>query len=123
MPKLSPGKLRQLEMNIHEDFERDEVEDIAKGALIGNAYRLVEPSEREDFFTSKCITAANRSGTALIRTTDLFVVATYLSATTDEEFSTSCRKAIIETVGVVSFPEAPQSTEADQIECDNTENA
>ena len=68
---INIDKLRQLEMNIHEDFARDEVSDMAKGALIGNAFRLIEPKERTDFFTSKCITAANRSGTALIRTTDI----------------------------------------------------
>nr|VFJ92978.1 MAG: hypothetical protein BECKLFY1418A_GA0070994_102736 [Candidatus Kentron sp. LFY] len=116
---INIGKLRQLEMNIHEDYERDEVQNIAKGALIGNAYRLTEPSEREDFFTDKCLTAANRSGTALIRTIDLFTVARYLSATTNEEFASKCRKTIIETVGVVVFPETPESTEATQIECDS----
>jgi len=107
---INIGKLRQLEMNIHEDFERDDVQDIAKGALIGNAYRLTEPGEREDFFTTKCQTAASRSGTALIRTTDLFVVAKYLSAKKDKVFSRKCRKAIIETVGAVTFPEVPESS-------------
>lgn len=100
-------KLRQLEMNIHEDFERDEVKNMAKGALIGNAYRLVEPDERGDYFTDKCLTAANRSGTALIRTVDLFNVAKYLSGKSDKAFSKKCRKAIIETTGIVTFPEIP----------------
>ena len=31
---INISKLRQLEMNIHEDFERDEVSDMAKGVLI-----------------------------------------------------------------------------------------
>lgn len=119
---INIDKLRQLEMNIHEDYERDEVQNVAKGALIGNAYRLTEPSKREDFFTAKCLTAANRSGTALIRTIDLFAVAKYLSATTDEEFAGKCRKIILETIGVVIFPQTPESTKADQIECDNSEN-
>ena len=50
---INIDKLRQLEMNIHEDFARDEVEDMAKGALIGNAYRLIEPEERGMFFYYK----------------------------------------------------------------------
>jgi len=105
-------KLRQLEMNIHEDFERDEVENMAKGALIGNAYRLIEPEKRNDFFTEKCLTAANRSGTALIRTVDLFRVGKYLSGKKDKVFSKKCRKAIIETSGVVTFPEIPETEKA-----------
>jgi hypothetical protein len=102
---INIGKLRQLEMNIHEDFARDQVEDMAKGALIGNAFRLIEPSERDDFFTKKCLTAASRSGTALISTVDLFYAAKYLSGKADKSFSKKCRKSIIETTGVVNFPE------------------
>ena len=104
---INISKLRQLEMNIHEDFARDEVEDMAKGALIGNAFRLTEPSERGEFFTSKCLTAANRSGTALISTVDLFYVAKYLSGKTNKPFAKKCRKTIIDTTGVVNFPEVP----------------
>ncbi|HDY88988.1 MAG TPA: hypothetical protein ENH82_12855 [bacterium] len=104
---INISKLRQLEMNIHEDFERDDVTDMAKGALIGNAFRLIEPDERGEFFTDKCLTAANRSGTALIRTVDLFNVAKYLSGKKDKTFAKKCRKAIIDTTGVVTFPEIP----------------
>lgn len=104
---INVDKLRQLEMNIHEDFAREEVEDMAKGALIGNAYRLIEPEEREEFFTAKCLTAANRSGTALVSTIHLFDVAQYLSGKKDKAFSKKCRKVIIETIGVVKFPEIP----------------
>lgn len=112
-------KLRQLEMNIHEDFERDEVNEMAKGALIGNAYRLVEPDERQDFFTDKCLTAANRSGTALIRTIDLFKVAKYFSGKKDSSYSKKCRKTIIDTVGVVTFPELPET----DVEAKNTSDS
>lgn len=111
-------KLRQLEMNIHEDFERDDVTDMAKGALIGNAYRLVEPDERGDYFTEKCLTAANRSGTALIRTVDLFNVAKYLSGKSDKAYSKKCRKVIIETAGIVTFPEIPSEKVLATISCD-----
>jgi hypothetical protein len=100
-------KLRQLEMNIHEDFERDGVTKIAKGVLFGNAYRLVDPEEREEYFTEKCIIAANRNGTALIRTVDLFYTIKYLLSNKDKTFAKSCRKAIIDTVGIVSFPTIP----------------
>lgn len=109
---INISKLRQLEMNIHEDFERDEVKNMAKGALIGNAFRLIEPNERGDFFTEKCLTAANRSGTALIRTVDLFIIAKYLSGKKYKTFSRKCRKTIIETTGVVIFPEIPNVEEA-----------
>jgi hypothetical protein len=116
-------KLRQLEMNIHEDFERDEVEDMAKGALIGNAYRLIEPEERDDFFTKKCLTAANRSATALIRSVDLFKVGKYLSGKKDKVFSRKCREAIIEATGVVTFPEIPGSEKAIELINDSEDGA
>lgn len=106
---INIDKLRQLEMNIHEDFSRDEVSTMAKGALIGNAYRLIEPENREAFFTEKCLTAANRSGTALIRTVDLFYASRYLSGKTDEAFSKKCREAILATTGIVEFPEIPET--------------
>ncbi|WP_218398533.1 hypothetical protein [Alteromonas lipotrueae] len=106
---ISIDKLRQLEMNIHEDFSREDVTDMAKGALIGNAFRLQEPTERSDFFTEKCITAANRSGTALIRSDDLFNVARYLSGKSDKKYSAKCRSAILAAIGQVAFPPIPNS--------------
>jgi len=106
---INIDKLRQLEMNIHEDFAKDEVESIAKGVLFGNAYRLSALPERADFFTTKCLTAAERSGIALIRTPDLFFVAKYLKDTKDKRFATKCRKEIISTSGkIVSFPSIPE---------------
>lgn len=105
---INIDKLRQLEMNIHEDFAKEDVTVMAKGALIGNAYRLQEPIERPDFFTDKCIMAAKRSGTALIRSDDLFYAAQYLSGKNDRKYSAACRKAIIAAVGLVYFPELPE---------------
>jgi hypothetical protein len=101
-------KFRQLETNINEDFTRDEVKNMAKGVLIGNAYRLLPPEERSDFFTEKCIIAAKRINAALIRTIDLFYVSRYLSAKADNVFAKRCRKAILDTVGVVVFPNIPE---------------
>ena len=109
---ININKLRQLEMNINEDFSRDEVTEMAKGALIGNAFRFQEPTERADFFTDKCITAATRSGTALIRTTDLFEAARYLSRKSNKRYSTTCRKAILGAIGQVEFPEIPDDVSA-----------
>ena len=105
---INIDKLRQLEMNIHEDFSRDGVNDMAKGVLIGNAYRLLPPEKRGDFFTEKCLIAASRSKTALIRTTDLFYISRYLSARVNKVFAKKCRKAILETVGIVVFPNIPE---------------
>jgi hypothetical protein len=105
---INVEKLRQLEMNIHEDFERDGVTEIAKGVLFGNAYRLNPLDKRGDYFTHKCMTAAKRGGTALVRTPDLFYVVQYLSEENDEEFAKKCREAILTTKGdIVTFPEIP----------------
>jgi hypothetical protein len=105
-------KLRQLEMNIHEDYSREEVEVMAKGALFGNAYRLIIPEERKEIFSAKCFTAAERSGTALISTVDLFNVAKYLSGKTNRSFAQKCRHAIISSTKLVEFPEIPLSKKA-----------
>lgn len=112
---INIDKLRQLEMNIHEDFSREDVEDIAKGALIGNAFRLTEPTERSDFFTDKCLTAANRSGTALISTVDLFIAAKYLSGKSDKKYAKACRESILSATGVVVFPTPPNEAKQETI--------
>ena len=106
-------KLRQLEMNIHEDLARDEVTQPAKGVLFGNAHRLLPLSERPDFFSAKCVTAVERSGTVLVRTTDLFKVAQYLSGNTDANYAQRCRKAMLETSGeIVQLPDPPATKTA-----------
>lgn len=105
---INIDKLRQLEMNIHEDYAKDEVTEMAKGVLFGNAFRLTVPEERGDFFTEKCLTAVKRTNTALIKSIDLFEVAKYLSGTSDKSFSKKCRKAIINSCGVTAFPKVPK---------------
>lgn len=113
---INIDKLRQLEMNIHEDFERDGVEEIAKGVLLGNANRLQPIAERGEYFTEKCLTAAKRNKTALICTPDLFAVSQYLSGTADKTFQKECRRAIFEANGsIVTFPKPPKSKAKDQI--------
>lgn len=108
---ISIEKMRQLEVNIHEDLSRAEVSEPAKGILFGNAYRLSPPSERPaEHFTAKCMKAAERNGTVLIRTCDLFEVAKALVDKPDAEFAALCRKAILNTVGKeVRFPTPPEA--------------
>jgi hypothetical protein len=108
---INIDKLRQLEMNINEDFTRDEVKEMAKGALIGNAFRLTKPDDRGAFFTEKCLTASQRSQTALISSVDLFKIAKYLTGSCDKAFAKKCRRAILASVGVVCFPPIPAKTQ------------
>lgn len=102
---INIDKLRQLEMNIHEDLEREGVSEPAKAVLFGNAMRLAPPKERGEFFTDKCQAAAKRTGCALVRTTDLFEIARYLAETPNTEFAQKCRQALLSAHGeVVEFP-------------------
>lgn len=105
---INISKLRQLEVNLHEDFEREDVDEMAMGVLFGNAFRLRSPETRGEFFTEKVFSAAKRSGIALIRTPDLFQIAQYLCGTYDALFAQACRKAIFDGAGkVVEFPSLP----------------
>jgi hypothetical protein len=105
---INIDKMSQLERNLQEDFARDEVDTYAKGVLFGNAFRFASLSEREEFFTPKCVSAAKRLGIALVRTPDLFEAARYLAKSNDPVYAEACRRAIFEAKGdVVSFPEVP----------------
>jgi hypothetical protein len=109
---INIDKLSQLERNIQEDFNREEVTDYAKGVLFGNAYRLLPPSDRQEFFTLKCLSGAQRSKTALVRTPDLFPAAKYLKENKDDDFAQRCRYAIKNSEGeIVQFPLLPDSNE------------
>ncbi len=104
-------KLSQLERNIHEDLDREEIATPAKGVLFGNAYRLLALTERTDFFTAKCVSAAKRTRVALVRTPDLFEPACYLIEHPDSNYARACREAILEAEGdVVIFPAPPLSS-------------
>lgn len=109
---INIDKFRQLMSNVHEDFGRKEVAEMAKPVLFGNAYRLTPPHERlTDHFTAKCVTAAKTNGAALVRTSDLFTVARVLSDNFNEKYAAACRNAILNTNGSeVVFPPAPSST-------------
>ena len=103
-------KLRQLSTNIIEDFDRDEVTEQAVGLLFGNAYRLIEPAQREsEQFTPKCKQLAKTLSAVLIRTSDLFEVAKAIADGADENFAKDCRRAIFSTKGgEVQFPAVPK---------------
>lgn len=119
---INIDKLRQLEMNINEDFSRENVNKIAKGVLFGNAFRFTHPSERNNYFTDKCYISAKRSNVALVRTTDLFIVSKYLSENKSRSFSKKCREAIFNTSGEeVCFPFLPQQQQ-DKIADKDKEN-
>lgn len=100
-------KLRQLSTNLHEDLQREEVNQPAKGILFGNGYRLTKPGERETQFTDKCITSATSMSYGLVSTDQLYTAAQYLSGTSDDEFARRCRVAMIEMSGIVRFPDVP----------------
>lgn len=100
------SKFRQLESNIGEDFERDGIEEHAKGLLFGNGFRLTSPDHRPEQFTKKSLTNAGRLGSALIRTSDLYMAAMQiLDDPNNEGFKAACREAIEGTNGdIVKFP-------------------
>ncbi len=109
------NKMRQLIVNIQEDFSREEVAEYAKGILFGNAHRLTPSSDRPaEHFTPKCVKAAAANGIALIRTCDLFEVARALIDNPDEAYAAECRQAIFDAKGKeVGFPAAPGTTKGE----------
>jgi hypothetical protein len=121
---INVDKLRQLSMNIHEDLQREEVENPAKPVLFGNAFRLLPLSERGDPFTEKCQIAAASASTALVFTPDLFTITQYLIDNSDPAYAADCRAAIFKTTGRVIFPPTPiskDSTMDTEVDNDNTE--
>jgi hypothetical protein len=103
-------KFRQLVTNIQEDLQKEEVKSPANGILFGNGFRLTMPAERTEQFTEKCINTAKSYNYALMRTSDLFQVSKYVTASKDESFAKSCREAIKNGAGkIVVFPTVPNS--------------
>jgi len=101
--QINITKLRQLSTNILEDVEREDVVAPAKGVLFGNAQRLTKPSEREVFFTDKCVATALATSVALVSTVDLFAAARHHLLNPSEQFAESVRRMILTTNGVVDF--------------------
>jgi hypothetical protein len=110
---VNVDKLRQLQMNIHEDLLRELVEVPAKPVLFGNAHRLSPLDRRADPFTEKCVAAALTMNTALVSTPDLFSAVQKHVECQDAHFAAACRLALLSSVGRVSFP-IPPATEATQ---------
>ena len=109
---VNVDKLRQLEMNIQEDFELGTVTDYATGVLFGNAFRLADPADRDpEFFTAKCLTGAKRSGVVLVRTLDLFAPARFVAENPKSKtYAKSVRSAIAKSKGAVArIPQPPAS--------------
>ncbi len=107
---INIDKFRQLATNIHEDLQRESVEEPAVGVLFGNGFRLTKPSERAEQFTTKCINTAKTSNCILIRTIDLFRVAKYVLESKDQAFAKSCRSIMKNSIGkIVDFPAIPST--------------
>lgn len=101
-------KFRQLMESLNADFAREEVNEKAFGILFGNPQRLTNPNERTLDFTEKCKIGAKREKIALVKTTDLFVVAKFIKENPTEDFKKKCRDSIYNSLGeVVIFPEIP----------------
>jgi hypothetical protein len=106
---VSIDKFRQLEENIQSDLQRDDVTEPAIGILFGNGFRLTKPEDRQEQFTTKCLTSAKR-GTILVRTADLYPIVRYLRENKDDIFAKACRDAIAASKGtVVKFPPTPSN--------------
>ncbi len=107
---IAVDKARQLEINIQEDFHKDEVEEYAIGVLFGNGYRLTEPNQREEEFTTKVQTLAKRSGISLVATSKLFEVVKYIHDTNDQDYAKTVRECFRDTKGkIMVFPPIPIS--------------
>ena len=99
-------KLSQLIRSLGDDLER--VEEVAKGVLMVYGNRLVPLDERVEVFTQHCIKSAQSRNIALVATTDLFKAVQYLVDHNDANYAKQCRDAIVNGVGVVSFPTVPE---------------
>lgn len=96
---------RQLQSNIQEDFRREDITDSAVGILFGNGFRNTDPEKRKGEFSDKCIRNAEESGAILVRTSDLFKVASHVRESEDKKFAEKCRRTILESRGkIVKFP-------------------
>lgn len=100
---INVEKMRQLNMNVLEDLQKDVVTFPAKGVLFGNGYRLKPISERPEQFTDKCIASSRLMSIALVRTSDLFFAAKYVLDSGDQTFATLCRQKLLESVGIVNL--------------------
>lgn len=114
---INVDKISQLHRNVAEDLSREDVPDPAMPVLLGNAFRRKPLLERGEYFTEKVLKFAGTSGTALVRTPDLFSVARYVRKSRDTEFAEWCRIAIREGAGrQVTFPGVPADVVSEDAE-------
>ncbi|KWV77034.1 hypothetical protein [Pseudomonas fluorescens] len=113
---VNVDKLRQLQMNIHEDLLRESVDAPAKPVLFGSAHRLSPLEQRAEPFTEKCVAAALTTNTALVSTPDLFLAVQNYVDCQNTDFSAACRLAILSSVGRVVFPAPPARESAQDTE-------
>jgi len=108
-------KLRQLGMNVLEDYSRDEVEEMAKGVLFGNPYRLLPIEKRNEHFTKKSLTASVENNVALIRTPDLYFICQNIDNFSEDE-KKRIRQKMLESTGIVDFSEFLTQCSTENIE-------
>lgn len=114
-------KFQQLERNVQEDFAKDHVTEFAKGVLFGNPHRLTKPSKRTTLFTAKALSAAQRSGFALVHTAGLFPIVQYLKKKKDAPFARKVRQCFATSSGeIVKFPDIPVKGEKKSTEQKNS---
>lgn len=95
---INISKLDQLNRAVDEDF--DLTNNYPQGILIGNHYRLIEPSIRESAFTEKVHIVAKKKSFGLLTTLEIYKAVEYLlDNPSDENFKFKCRKKILETTG------------------------
>lgn len=103
---IETAKIRQLISNTTEYFEI--YSSFPKGVLFGNPERITKVGERKHTFTDKAATLAKLHKIALVLTSDLFFVASYIKENPDSDFLSACRQAILNTEGeIVIFPSLP----------------
>lgn len=105
-------KLSQLLTNKVEYYDEPKVslDKPIKAVLFGNPMRLKAPSSRTLDFTKACKAIAVHNQVALVKTVDLYKVATYVHDNKDKKFAKLCIEAIMDTTcGIVSFPKIPVS--------------
>ncbi len=113
---INVDKLDQLQRNLLEDYQREEINEMARGILFGNGHRLLSPEKRSEAFTEKCQNVAKRNGYILVRTADMFQPVRYIGENPDDvNYVSACRSAIADAVGeIVQFPATPDEGERDE---------
>lgn len=93
-------KFDQLNRAVDEDFEL--TGNYPQGVLIGNHYRLTEPSLRKEPFSEKVHIVAKKKTFGLLTTIELYhAVQRVLQNPNDEVYKSECRSKILNTTGEI----------------------